>query len=138
MRRHYRSPSETPPSVWELWKSRLASTLRPQTRRGQVCLAQHPHVRKRLLHFVHIYIGPILGLCCTSLWYADWHNLFSQNARLVRCFAAAVRADGVGVLLFSRDVGGLGCILCTVSLSRAERQGKVKYASPYLRSPSSD
>lgn len=37
----YRSLSETPPSVWELWKSRLASTPHPQTPPGQVCLATH-------------------------------------------------------------------------------------------------
>lgn len=59
---------------------------------------------------------PLAAPRCTSLGDADGHDLPGQHARLERGFAAAVRADGEGVLLLSRDVGGLGRVLRTVSL----------------------
>lgn len=59
--------------------------------------------------------GPRLH-CRTSLGNANWYDLLRQHARLKRCFAAAVRADGVRVLLLSGDAAVLGCVLCTVAL----------------------
>lgn len=60
----YRSPSETPPSVWELWRSRLASTLHPQTRPGQVCLVT-PFIHS--FSVSHEDFGPAVALAL-PLW----------------------------------------------------------------------
>ena len=64
--------------------------------------------------------------CCTSLGNADRYDLLGQNARLVRRFAAAVGADGVGVLLLSGDAAVLGRVLCTVALLKTVTQKQRK------------
>ena len=76
----------------------------------------------------------------TSLGNANWYDLLSQDAGLVCCFAAAVRADGVGVLLLSGDAAVLGCVLCTVPLLKKEDEVKFEtdkmkketFIGPYL------
>lgn len=70
----------------------------------------------------------------TSLGNADWHDLPGQHAGLVRRFAAAVRANGVGVLLLPADAAGLRCVLCTIALQEREQmQNKQKKSNKSMR-----
>lgn len=70
----------------------------------------------------------------TFLGNVNGYNLLRQNPRLVGSLAAAVRADGVGVLLLSGDAALLGCVLCTVALLKTERRSVALFKQVKVRS----
>lgn len=70
------------------------------------------------------------GVASTSLSNTNSHDLFGQDSGLVSCFAAAVRANGVGVLFLPADVALLGCVLCTVALVTTSNIHKHVYRKP--------
>lgn len=124
----YHSLFGTPSLGWEPCWSQRASTLHLRTWACQPCLQHRPNISAAAGEAA----SSSGGVASTSLSNTNGYNLFGQNSGLVSCSAAAVGANGVGVLLLPADVALFGGVLCTVALVMTNKIHKYVYrkASP--------